>query len=415
MAGANPLDAVQNVSEAPAALEHRFEHDSLMVIIPDRLSDLIAKGEVTARYYNPGELFREVHIVMTNDDAPDAAKAQALVGDAKLFLHNLSAGGSLFLRTLGWRPGLLNRWGRHAVELARTLKPQLVRCHGAHVNAYAALCIKQSLGIPFVVSLHINPDEDVRNRTRGFRDRVIANAAQSAERKALRGADLVMPVYAPIVPFLDRLGVAHYEVAYNVLNPGHLRRKDDYALHKPVKILSVGRQFAEKNPENLLRAVASLDGASLTLVGDGPIHGDLVRLVAQLGLEDRVTLERAVPNDELCESLVEYDIFAVHTEYWELSKSVLEPLLSGLPVVLNRRKGAPVPELDDTICLLVENSPEGYGGALKRLIQDHGFREKLGRQAYEHADAHWSPRITEAKYVDLYRRTMRAGDAPSPS
>ncbi len=127
MAGADPLDAVQDVTEAPNALEHRFEHDRLMVIIPDRLSDIIAKGEVTARYYNPGELFREVHIVMTNDDAPDAEQAQVLVGNAKLVPHNLPAGGSLFLRTLGWRPGLLNRWGHHAVELARALKPQLVR------------------------------------------------------------------------------------------------------------------------------------------------------------------------------------------------------------------------------------------------------------------------------------------------
>ena len=401
------------MSEAPAASEHRFEHDRLMVIIPDRLSDIIAKGEVTARYYNPGELFREVHIVMANDDAPDAVKAQALVGDAKLVLHNLPAGGSMFLRTLGWRPSLLNRWGRQAVELARTLNPELVRCHGAHVNAYAALRIKEALGVPFVVSLHINPDEDVRNRARGFRERLVANAVRAAERTALRGADLVMPVYTPIVPFLDRLGVDNYEVAYNVLNPEHLRRKESYNLHAPVRILSVGRQFAEKNPENIIRALASIEGAVLTIIGDGTIHGDLVGLVAQLGLEDRVHFKRAVPNDELCESLADYDIFAVHTEYWELSKSVLEPLLTGLPIVINRRKGAPVPELDDKICLLVENSTEGYRGAIERLIQDHGFREGLGRKAYEHANAHWSPRATEAKYVDLYRRTMR--DAPSPS
>ena len=88
---------------------------------------------------------------------------------------------------------------------------------------------------------------------------------------------------------------------------------------------------------------------------------------------------------------------------------------ANLMSVINRRKGASVPELDDKICLLVENSPEGYRSALERLIQDHSFREGLGRQAYEHASVHWSPRAMEAKYVDLYRRTMSARAAPSLS
>jgi hypothetical protein len=38
----------------------------LMVIISDKLPDLVKKGEITPRYYNPAELFDEVHIVATN-------------------------------------------------------------------------------------------------------------------------------------------------------------------------------------------------------------------------------------------------------------------------------------------------------------------------------------------------------------
>ena len=48
--------------------------DSLMVILSDRLSELIDKGEVVPRYYNPGNLFRTVHIVLCNDDRPDPAQ-----------------------------------------------------------------------------------------------------------------------------------------------------------------------------------------------------------------------------------------------------------------------------------------------------------------------------------------------------
>ena len=111
-----------------------------------------------------------------------------------------------------------------------------------------------------------------------------------------------------------------------------------------------------------------------------------------------------MPNDELCRKLPEFDIFATHTEYWELSKSVLEPLLTGLPVIVNRRIGAPVPELIDDICLLVSNTVPAYRGAFERLIADHDYRERLGRAAYVHAQANWSPAATEAKFIGIYRK-----------
>ena len=83
---------------------------------------------------------------------------------------------------------------------------------------------------------------------------------------------------------------------------------------------------------------------------------------------------------------------------------MLEPLLTGMPVVINKRIGAPVPELSDDICLLVSNSVAGYREALERLIADHGYRERLGRAAYVHAQANWSPATTEAKFIGIYRK-----------
>jgi glycosyltransferase involved in cell wall biosynthesis len=127
-------------------------------------------------------------------------------------------------------------------------------------------------------------------------------------------------------------------------------------------------------------------------------------LVADLGVSDRVKFIPAMANDELCRQLPEFDIFAAHTEYWEISKSVLESLLTGLPVVINRRRGESVPELTPEICMLVDNSTEEYGRAIDHLIHDHHARESLGRAAFAHAQAHWAPAITEAKFAAIYRK-----------
>jgi glycosyltransferase involved in cell wall biosynthesis len=378
----------------------------LMVFINDSLSDLARKGEITDRYYNPGDLFEEVHIWMTNDDRPDPALLRKTVGSAALVLHNLPFNNGLFFKTLGWRPRLLKSWARPAIESAKQIRPALIRCHGNGLNGIPAAFIKESLGIPYVVSLHINPDENPVVAGSSWKARLLRRAMAAVEKFVLRKADRTLPVYEPIVPYLKRLGIRNFEVAYNVLNPAHLRKKGDYRLHNPVRVISVGRQMAEKNPENLIRAIRQLPDILLTIVGNGALHDHLVETARASGVSDRVLFRKAVPNDELCASLSDYDIFAVHTEYWEISKSVLEPLLTGLPVIINHRVGLPVPEFEGDFLLKVENTEDGYHRALKRLVEDHAFREELGSKAYAHAQENWVPVRTEQNFVRIYREVM---------
>lgn len=380
---------------------------ALLVIIPDRLSDLVSKGEITARYYNPGDLFDAVHIVMTNDDRPDPGPLAKTVGRARLHLHNLPLPS--FVLTLGWQPCLIKDWVRAGVRLAGEIRPELIRTYGNYGNGYLAAQLKKRLGLPLVVSLHTNPDVSQREATPwwpNWRRRLALEAMVKFEKETLKTADWVLPVYEPIRGYAERRGARRLEVCYNVINPDFLRPKESYALHRPPRIVSVSRQIPGKNPENLIRAVARLPEVELTLVGDGEGHGHLREVARDCGLSSRVTFRRSVANDELCLLLPEFDIFAAHSDYWEISKSVLEPLLTGLPVVLNRRPGEPVPELQGDFVMLVDNTPEGYGQAFERLLADDLFREELGRRAYAHAQALWSPAVTEAKYVEIYRSLL---------
>lgn len=391
---------------------------TLMIVVSETVSDWLDKGEVVDRYYNPGDLFDEVHLVLTNDDAPDPALLQRLVGGARFELHNAPLPPGAFKRTLGYRPLLLRGWADDVVSIARRAGARATRCHGANVNAFAASEIKRRLGVPYAVSLHINPDEDVRGRACGARERLRLRALRSLERYTLRRADVVLPVYRPIVPYLRSLGVSRYRVAYNVLSGAHLRAKRDYALHDPVRVISVGRQIAAKNPENVIRAVARLPGVALTLVGDGPVHSRLRAVAQETGRPERFTFHRALPNDELCRMLADHDVFATHSDYWELSKSVLEALLTGLPVILNRRPGEPVPELTPDLAILVENTVDGYEAALRHLLADDAARERLGRAAAGHATRNWAPEVTEQVFVEIYlgllgERPLAVGEAAS--
>src|SRR3954454_2865035 len=320
---------------------------SIIVAFTEAISEWIAKGEVVDRYLNPGDLFDDVHVLLTNNDTPDVEAVQRMSGRAAVHIHNVPLPRPSMVRTLAWRPRLLRGWADAAVDIAQKVQPSLVRCHGAWHNGIAAAEIKRRLGIPYVVSMHINPDEDVRGRPQERIDWLQWRAIKSVERYTLRHADLVLPVYEPIVPYLKRMGVTRYEVAYNVLNTAALQVKDDYELNDPVEVISVGRQFEAKNPARLIRAVAGMDGVRLTLIGSGPLHDHLRAVADGTGYGDRIEFHSALSNDEVCARLAAADIFATHSEYWELSKTMIEALLTGLPMVVNRRNGDPVPELTE--------------------------------------------------------------------
>ena len=356
----------------------------LLVLIPDRLSDILTKGEIQPRYYNPGEVFDEVHILSTTIDDPDRATLQRMVGSAKLHLHYHSDDPTL----IGSWPRIfrrraLDRWAQGGVEIARRIGADLIRCHSADWNSFLASRIKRSLGTPYVVSLHINPDVNALRRflkSDLSRSEARHNAFfEYLEREGLVHADVVMPVYKPILPYLARRGVSRAQVCYNVLNGEHLRRKSNYQLASPPRIICTGRLLhGEKDPTAIIQAVASIPRLELLIVGDGPMRNELVSLVDQLGIADRVKFSPAIDNDKLCEMLPEFDLFVVHTEYWELNKSVLEALLTGLPLVINRRRGQPVPELENAdFVRMVDNSAASYRDALIDLLNDHAKEKRL--------------------------------------
>lgn len=380
---------------------------TLLVVIPDRLSALVRKGEITNRYYNPGDLFDEVHILMTNDDRVNPEDVQKTVGRAQLYLHNLPVPS--FKRTLGWQPFLLKDWVKAGVQVARRVQPALMRAHGNYANGYLAAHIRKRLGIPLVVSIHI-PDVDMPAPWwPHWKRRLLYERRLVFEKETLSMADWVLPVYEELCVYAERLGAKRIQVCYNVVNPDYLRQNQSYALHTPPRIISVGRQFEGKNPDNLIRAVARLKTAELTLVGDGPFHDYLQQVAREFGVAERVVFHKAIPNDNLCRMLPEFDIFATHMEGLGISKTTLEALLTGLPVVLNRRIRGPSPELQGDWVRLVENSREGYYAALQELLTNHVAREALGRRAYRHAQERYAPPKTEGVFVDLYRSLLPKG------
>lgn len=381
-----------------------------MVIIPDELSAIVKKGEITQRYYNPGELFDEVHIVMTNDDKVNPVDLQETVGRARLHLHNIPREGRLFFKTLGFTSWLLNRWAQAGVELAKQVRPDLIRCHENSFNGFMAARIKQKLGVPLVISLHGNPDIDLRGPVaRTVSDKVYSCAHRRVEEPGLKLADHFIAVYRPILPYLRRNRVRHYSLIYNAVGYGTVP-KHDYRIHTPVRFLCVGRQQSLfKDPTHIVEALAKLENAELTLVGAGNLHNRLMGLVRRLECDNRCRFIPALANQKVLAMMREVDIYVFNQISLGVSKTIIEAALTGLPIIVNRRPRGASDELDSDWLVQVEDTKSGYLNAMRRLADDQEEREQLGHRAYEYACNHWAPEKMEAKVVEVYRQLIELG------
>ena len=381
----------------------------LLVILSDYISSWIHKGEVGVRYYNPGNYFDEVHFLFTNDDKVDPLLLRPMVGDAQIYVHNYPEPTGFFRKTLGWHPYLMRTWAKGALKLIQEISPNIVRCHGLFLNTFLAAELKKNTNIPVITSLHGNPDVDyLRGRlANNFKEKIIGKCQERLEKYCLKNMDHVIAVYSPIVPYLIKHKVKSYSVVHNVVAHNAVAKQNYDIDPTKVKLLCVGRQtISQKDPKNIIRAVAQTKSYHLTLVGDGDLHAGLNELAVQLDCADRIKFIRNLDNKSILELMRASDIYIYHSINYEISKGCIEAALIGLPIILNDRFGEPAEELVDAGFILVEDTPEAYSLALNNLVYDDELRKYTAKNSKAYALAHWAPEVTESKVVDIYKEYM---------
>ena len=121
------------------------------------------------------------------------------------------------------------------------------------------------------------------------------------------------------------------------------------------------------------------------IVGDGPLRGDLERLVATLALQDVVVLAGALPFSEVLEryrrawAFVLPCIVASDGDRDGIPNSILEALAAELPVLSTPISGIPEVIRDgDTGLLVGEADAAAIADAVERLLDDRDLAALLG-------------------------------------
>ncbi len=155
---------------------------------------------------------------------------------------------------------------------------------------------------------------------------------------------------------------------------------------RPFRVLNVGRLVPVKGHEILIRALAMLqaEGRNINtqIVGSGPERGRIEALIAEAGLNDRVSLVGAQPHDEVARMLAEADAFVMSSHVEGIPVACMETMARGTPTIATRTNG--VPELIDhevSGLLVPPNEPAAIAQAIARLMDHPTEAQSMAQEA----------------------------------
>ena len=365
----------------------------LCVFPNDPLIEYYKKGEIKDRYFNPNNLFDEVHIISFTNSDIEEEKVKTVAGNGTLKIHCV---GIVNLKNM-------KRRKNDIVDLVKKINPDIIRAFNPLIGGWiAAQCSKQ-LGIPFVLSLHGEYDKFrkmVRHQNL-FQYLKLVYTSIFIEPHVIKNADRIICVYKVIIPYAKRNGAKKIDLIYNRVDLSrfsHIVRDDN----KTPLVISVGRLIKQKNHEIIIRAISNVN-AHLLIIGDGDDYTRLNHVVKNLKLEEKVTFLRSVPNSEIHKLYQSADLFAmaIRTDLESLPIPILEVMASGLPVIIPKPVSM---ELYDELghgVMLIDNNSEAFSNTIRIVFEDKELYSKMSKDVLQDIKR-FDGKVMEQKERDLY-------------
>ncbi|WP_020660531.1 glycosyltransferase [Amycolatopsis benzoatilytica] len=302
---------------------------------------------------------------------------------------------------------------RTAAELLSELRPDVVHVQSHFSVGRGLLSAAGERGIPTVATNHFMPENLL-----GFVslpkpvESVLTRWAWRDFVRVFRRAGVVTTPTPRAAQLLEEHGFpGPVAVVSCGIDLGH------YAPVGPapadaVRVLFVGRLDAEKNVDDLIRALPKVPSLHATLIGDGSCRADLEELAARAGVADRVTFRGFVTDAELVQAYRTSHLFCMPGTAELQSLATMEAMAAGLAVVAADAMALPhLVASGRTGWLYPPGDIEALAERLLELTADPAVRARMGRAGQEAVAHHGIARTLDA-YEDLYEAAT--GALPRP-
>jgi phosphatidyl-myo-inositol dimannoside synthase len=285
---------------------------------------------------------------------------------------------------------------------------RLVAANTWSIAGVAALLLKKTVGIPYIVFAH---GLDIKAP--------LGSAVATKLMKAvLNNASCVIANSRFTKTLVEQVvGHARIRVINPIVDLARLsineRGADTCEERKNPVILTVGRLVESKNHEAVIKAfikvLAKFPGAIYRIVGSGPMEKDIRRIIRGFGLENNIELYTDVDDAGLGRHYNSCDIFILTSKEVKRRGEVegfgitfLEAGAYGKPVIGSHTGGIPDAVIDQVTGFLVDPlDTDNIADALTRLLSDAALRQTLGENGRRRVTEDLNPKNFAERIGDV--------------
>ncbi len=280
---------------------------------------------------------------------------------------------------------------RRLAAACREFRPDLIYERN---NLYylAGSWLRRRTGIPLFMEVN-SPLAEERTRHGNLRLRGLAHRL---EAWVWRSADRVLPVTGVLGATIAAAGVAPGRIS--VVPNGIVLERFPAPAPRPaggmVNLGFVGFVRDWHGLDAVVRALADRPNAMLTVVGDGPVRGELEALAASLGMAARLRFLGVIPNDRVPAEVAQFDIaLQPKVNAYASPLKIFDYMAAGRAIVAPDQPNIREILADGETALLFDPEAEGaMWRAVARLVEDAALRARLGaaaRRELERRDFTW--------------------------
>ena len=283
--------------------------------------------------------------------------------------------------------------------ISRHGMPDILHAQASYPAAWVAKQLSHHYNIPYVVTLRMSPFP--------FPEFLHNDQLKKDLFEVLRSASQLIATSSSLEQRVRSFGLDHVTTVNNPVDLQFFVPKKGHPKNRNFKLLAVGRLEEQKGFDLLIKALSILPSTiELKIIGGGSQHIILEKLIAELKLEQRISLLGEKSRVHVLEEFHKSDGFVLSSRHETFGNVLLEAMACGLPVVATRCGGPLDIVTNDTGIMCETENVDSLAQAIELLMNSQWDPIKIRKSVAER----FSAMTFSQKMMRIYSQCAKTKD-----